>query len=718
LENGFVLLLNDRLVRGLIIAILLVSASLFTYVTPQISAQVGLVTVTATNHDQVTVVEYKNNQENIFDITSVVLKVDDGGTFKSFKTEKGWLGKKTDSSTITFTSTTPVKPGQNVKFGVKTDKSTPTFSWSALDSEGDEIGAGERVITSSQSTLPHQTEITSITPGEISDLATFKIIPDTPRVGSALRIIGENFPPKTDLDFYINDLKIESFSSDEKGSFIVSTEIPENQSADRADFIIKNKSGSQKSMSLRIQGESIRPSEDTELTANVPSIVHRGDEVIISGTAASSSTLTISLSDSTGQVLTTKTVKADGAGNYSLPHRIASDAKFGEYTITITDGRDTVIRRAILETTQKINLVSIKEKYDPGETVLINGTALADQEIELVLRNPVGMEIFSENKMIGTNGTLNFTYHLDPGIREGTYVLLATQQEELVTVLFGVGQLPSPPLIATMDALNYKTTQQPRINVIGPPSATINLIVIDPADKTKFSDSFSLGDDGYHMYSFNLTGYTTGIYTAVVSRGNVQAENNFSVGLQTSTGKVNLRTLEETYHPGDPILVIGDSNPNVIITVSLVNPNGTKVKTQELFTDKKGTYSSSAFRIPTNAQTGTWKITAGSGINHISKDLKVTPLVAGGITVNLDKTNYKTDEIVQITGDGVSVSHTIIIKILKDNLEIDELSIVATGIGTYGTIWRIPTDLSPGIYTIKVVDDKKSAQTTFALAVK
>jgi hypothetical protein len=716
LENGFVLLLNDRLVRGLIIAILLVSASLFTYVTPQISAEGELVTVTATNHDQVTVVEYKNNQENIFDITSVVLKVDDGGTFKSFKTEKGWLGKKTDSSTITFTSTIPVKPGQSVKFGVKTDKSTPAFSWSALDSDGDEIGSGGRILTSSQVELPQQTT-PLIIEGKISDLATFKIIPDTPRVGSDLRIIGENFPPKIDLDFYINDLKIESFSSDEKGSFIVSTEIPLNQPADRADFIIKDKGGSQKSMSLRIQGESIRPSEDAELTANVASIVHRGDEVVISGTAASSSTLTISLSDSADQVLTTKTVKADGTGNYSLPYRIASDAEFGEYTITITDGKDTVVRTVVLETTQKINLASIKEKYNPGETVLINGTALADKEIEFILRNPVGMEIFSENKMVGANGTLNFSYPLDPGIREGTYVLFATQQEELVTVLFGVGQLPSPPLIATMDAMNYKTSQQPKINIIGPPSATINLIIIDPADKTKFSDSFSLGDDGYHLYSFNLTGYTSGIYTAVVSRGNVQAENKFSVGLQTSTGKVNLRTLHETYHPGDSILIIGDSNPNVIITLNLLDPNGTKVKTQEIFTDKKGIYSSSAFRIPTNAQTGIWKIEAGSGINHISKDLKVTQSVAGTITVYLDKTSYKTDEIIQISGDGVAVSHTIVIKILKDTMEIDELSIVATGIGTYGTIWRIPTDLSPGTYTIKVIDGKKTAETTFALAV-
>ncbi|HSF27705.1 MAG TPA: hypothetical protein VLA53_01605, partial [Nitrosopumilaceae archaeon] len=69
--------MKDMLVKGLIIAIFLVSALFFMVSLPKISAASELVSVTATNHDQVTVIEYKNNEENIFDITSVVLKVDD-----------------------------------------------------------------------------------------------------------------------------------------------------------------------------------------------------------------------------------------------------------------------------------------------------------------------------------------------------------------------------------------------------------------------------------------------------------------------------------------------------------------------------------------------------------------------------------------------------------------------------------------------------------------
>ncbi|MBI5378471.1 MAG: hypothetical protein HZA82_07605, partial [Thaumarchaeota archaeon] len=134
--------MKDKIFRGTLIAILLVFASFFTFSVPQISAASELVTATATNHDQVTVIEYKNNEGNIFDITSVVLKVDKGGEFKSFKTEMGWIGKKTSADTITFTSTIPIKPGQSAKFGLKTDKSNPVFNWNAFDKEGDELGSG------------------------------------------------------------------------------------------------------------------------------------------------------------------------------------------------------------------------------------------------------------------------------------------------------------------------------------------------------------------------------------------------------------------------------------------------------------------------------------------------------------------------------------------------------------------------------------------------
>ncbi|MGI0041515.1 MAG: biofilm-associated protein, partial [Nitrosopumilaceae archaeon] len=359
--------MEAKTVRSIFLSVLLISSSLFTLVIPQAQGQTELVTVTSTGHQGITVVEYKNSGENVFDIKSVVLEVDNG-KFKSFKTENGWTGKKTSADTVTFTSTNPIKPGESAKFGIKTDKSDPVFSWKAFDGEGDELGSGGRIITTQQEIIK---ETKPSGPSAILDDSAFRMIPSTPSVGSSLRVIGEHFVPREKLDFYIDNNKIDSFVTDENGNFMLSTKIPENQKADRADFIIKDQNGNQKSMSLRIKESSSRPGAplDISLTVNSDSVFHRGDEKIISGSAVPDSTVTMSISDSKGKIITTLTAKTDSTGKYSISHRVPVDREFGDYIISISDGKTTVFHPYTVETTQKITLLPGKQPYEPGETM-------------------------------------------------------------------------------------------------------------------------------------------------------------------------------------------------------------------------------------------------------------------------------------------------------------------------------------------------------------
>ena len=64
-------------------------------------------------------------------------------SFKSFKTEKGWVGEKTPQGVIIFTSSETIKPGESVKFGVKTDKAKPGINWKALDKGDKQISIGK-----------------------------------------------------------------------------------------------------------------------------------------------------------------------------------------------------------------------------------------------------------------------------------------------------------------------------------------------------------------------------------------------------------------------------------------------------------------------------------------------------------------------------------------------------------------------------------------------
>ncbi|MGQ0639118.1 MAG: biofilm-associated protein [Nitrososphaerota archaeon] len=683
---------------------------------PQVEGQTELVTVTSTSHQGITIMEYKNGEENIFDIKSVVLEVNNGN-FKSFKTENGWTGKKTSAATMTFTSTNPIKPGESAKFGIKTDRPDPAFSWKAFDEEGDELGSGG-------STVITQPEITKETnplgPAGVLDDSSFRMIPSTPSVGSSLRIIGENFGPRENLDFYIGSNKIDSFVTDENGDFVLSTKIPENQQADRADFIIKDQNGNQKSMSHRIKESSSRAvlPQDVPLTINSDSVYHRGDEKTITGTAAPDSTITMSISDPEGNIITTFTAKADSTGKYSITQRVPSDSKFGDYIISISDGKNTVFHPYKIETTQRIILSPSKQPYEPGETIVINGTALANQEIQITIDDPVGMEVYANSFVVGTDGKVTVEYKLDIAAREGTYIVFVTQGSERETVLVGVGELPGPQLLVTMNALNYKTSDQVIMNIIGPPSSTVSLIIVDPSDKQKFADTITIGSDGYSEYTFSANGYSPGVYTAVLTWANVQVEERFSVGLGAESGPVTIKTVKDTYLAGESILLLGESKPNVIITIILIDPDGVKVRTADVFTDSKGIFTSTVFRFPSDAKPGIWKIDAASGLNHVTKELPILTQSVQGLAVHVDKSppDYSTDELITISGSGAGKSHNIEIKILSsDQTVIEELSIIAKSDGTYSTVWKIPKNLNSGTYTIKVLDVTLTTETTFTV---
>src|SRR5690349_2769959 len=100
---------------------LLVSSSLASLVLIQASSSGALVTMTATNNGMTTTLQFTNNAENISDISSLILQIGQGGNFKSFKTDSGWVGIRNSVNILTFTSTNPIKPGHSANFVVKTD---------------------------------------------------------------------------------------------------------------------------------------------------------------------------------------------------------------------------------------------------------------------------------------------------------------------------------------------------------------------------------------------------------------------------------------------------------------------------------------------------------------------------------------------------------------------------------------------------------------------
>jgi len=362
-----------------------------------------------------------------------------------------------------------------------------------------------------------------------------------------------------------------------------------------------------------------------------------------------------------------------------------------------------------------ITVSTAKQKFEPGETILFSITATPNEQLTILIEDPSGNEVLWTTIDIPSSGSTNLEFLTNFLSPQGTYTLFAMQDGEFEIFRVGLGELPQVQLIVKMDKLNYATGEIAKVEIQGPTSSTVTLLVIDPSDKPKFSEAVILGPEGQKTFDLDLTGYASGVYTIVVTRGNAQADDVFSVGLQIGSGPIKVLTTKETYQPGEMILILGNTSPNVLLTLELIDPNGEIVKTKETFTNKDGLFSEN-IRIPVDAQEGVWTVKAKSGANFATVEITVGGSAEGLIVFVEDIVQTPSGTQVNIKGSGAAVNQNVVLLITSsDGTEIVELTTHATGTGNFETLWIVPSDLPLGTYTITARDAFDEAQTSFVL---
>jgi hypothetical protein len=711
--------MSNVLLKSVIILSIIVGSIFAAHVVHQAYAAPEFVTVTSTNTAGTTVISVSNSASNTADITSFILQINGDGTFKSFKTENGWQGVKT-STALAFSTTNPLKPGNTISFEIKTDQSTPTLTWNAsdannVDRESGQIGVQQSDTTKNQDKTgtPKSNSTDSVGPGNttptlqrsILDTSVFRIIPATPSPGSHIRIVGLSFSAMANLDLYVGNDKIGSFTSNDKGNFVTTVVLPESEQPGSVNFVLKDLQGNQKSFSTNIkaqQKDRLNTQQYVPLTLDINPVYHRGDTKIISGMATPQITITITFLDSKGNPITTSTVETDKNGKYSTSDVVPIDIAFGKYSVTASDGKTQVTKQYSIVTTHNISLTPYSTKYESGQTVFINGTSISNQLVHFVIIDPTNQQIYSHDVNVTSEGTVSISYKIADSAIKGTYTVDITQGNDLIVTFFGVGQDVTQPISATLDKLSYQNTDKPVVSITGPSSSTINLIIVDPSDKQKFADIINLGSGGQATYSFNLTSYTPGIYSAVISHAEEKVEKSFAVGLSTNTGKITLSTVKDSYIPGDNVIIIGSANANSLLQITLTDPNGQVIKSVQTFSDKTGHFSSFDFSIPPIAIPGTWKLDGTSGVNHQSVPL-IVKSSKQAITVHLDRSSgvYTRGDIVAISGTDAGVTAAVKITINSNSTVIDTLPTSATNRGDYVTDWQVPRNVNPGQYTVE-----------------
>jgi len=652
------------------------------------------------------------------DVKTFRIWLSQDANFESFKTEKGWIGEKNSQGVIVFSSSESIKENQSVKFGIKTDKPNPVINWKGLDTTNSVIDTGVISTTKIQKVNqnPNIDSNKNIidNDGEIYTDSIFKIIPDKPNVGSTIRVVGENFGASQLFDFYIESNRIGSFETDNNGNFITTMKIPDNIIEDRVNFKIKNNQGEEKIVSLRL-GENqnrIEKLEDIKITINgLNTVVYRGDSLELFGTGSPGSAIIIEIKQPDQKTIITRTAKVDSVGNWKLesPINIPFDAEFGKYSITTSDGRNQNLKYWTIETNKTILLEPIEIMFESGSIIKFNGTALPNQLIELVLENNLGKEVASDIFNVSESGYIEFEYQTTENDDvEGTWTLIATQNTNKEFIYVGYGEMPSIPVNIEFNKINYNSSETAIISLLGKPSEILKIMIINPSGSISGKDiEVMLQEDGRATYELELTGYSSGIYTAVAQKGNAQSSEKFSVGLQLGSGPITAQTTQTEYNPEERILVIGSTNPNVLLKAALVDPNGIEIKSLEIPSSSDGTFKVEEFKIPKNAISGTWKINVSSGSNLDITEFEVISTEEDGIIVDVG-------EITEIPGFGKTMkfgittsqktSVTLAVIDINSNQIGENLSCTPTANFKCEILWTIPDNIVPGTYIVRITD--------------
>jgi len=710
-----ILLMSDSSLRGIFLSLILIFALSVISITINAYAE-DEIGVKSFAFEKGTIIEFTNEGKE--EVYSFRIWLGSDYNFESFKTEKGWLGEKTPVGVIIFTSAESVKQGESVKFGVKTNESKPGINWKALDEKGEQIEIGKSIAKDWTDNVS-----TPMNTGKgVLENSFFRIIPDKPNAGGSIRVTGDNFGSLQKFEFFIDTKKLGFIDTDKKGHFMTTFQIPDNQKAERVDFFVKDKSGEEEIISLRIgdKGTKIPSSEIVKLTIKgIPEVMYRGDFLEISGTAQPGSAITATVTNSDNEVTNTRTAEVDAKGTWKLsePIIVPLDTPFGKYSVEITDGRENILKTWTVESSKVIVIAPTNLKFIPGETMRYNGTALPNQPIELILKDPLGDEKISDIFKVNDTGIVEFEYSTTASLdKEGTWTLIATQGKHKEFIYAGLGELPSIPINLEFDKLNYKSSEEAIITLIGKPSELVSLLIIDPSDKPKGeSISITLEPDGRGSYTLDLDGFSSGIYSAIVSKGNTKSTKTFTVGLQTGSGEISIVTTKFTYEPGEAILILGETKPNVLFTLTLIDPDENEVKVKESFSDKNGKITENSFRLPSEAEPGMWKIKAKSGSNFELIEIEVTSIAIDGMVITVEEGDQIPAVGKTITIRVLGAKQTVSIEIIPEKGDIIELSFVASDEGKIIIPWIIPPDIVPGIYTFKATDAYNTAETTFEL---
>ena len=553
-----------------------------------------------------------------------------GNSFQVVKQELGWNSKPYgDGQGLTFSTSEVLNPGESMKFGVVTAKKVNAINWKVIDENQNQIGPEKTKIVEISQT-PIIVESTYVEVDNVQQTGdilygTKKFIPDNLRTGSNMRLVGNGFSSEQTLQFYLNDEFLKSTESDAQGNFITTIKIPNSIGTGISKFKIVDELGSSQISSVKINEQQNRLIKEGQVIQefkinNMPESVTLDNILSISGVGHPSKPVLITIKNE-DVIETIQVVDIGVNGEWNFQKSITTDDELGDRTIIIRNDFNETSRNVSIVTGQLFTISVFTATTDLGDVFVLTGTALPNEDLSLLIKNPDDDTIRFDVLKIDESGEIKYEFPNNE-YEEGTYVLKATQNNVTQVSLFTLGTTSYDRVVVYLEKMNFKANATSKLTILGPPSTALTLNIFDPSDNRKFTESIKTNSIGTKTFEFDLTGYSSGVYKAVVSNPTYQDTAKFSVGLSAGSGAINFSSTQTDYSPGESILIIGNTGANSLLNIFLIDPSGEIIYKGEIFTDKEGGFTTEMLGIPSNAESGIWQIQAQSGLDH--KEMEIT----------------------------------------------------------------------------------------------
>ena len=676
------------------------------------------ISVSAKSFDNTIIIEFESEEKNTSNIKTVKIWLSADNSFKSFKSDLGWGGGEySDGQLLVFTASNPLKPGESVKFGVITDKKASGINWKVLDENDILLGSNtvsSQEISESSAVVEERIDDGTVPSGE-KLYGTKMFVPEKIRIDSNTRLIGNGFGPEQTLKLYLNDDLLKSVKTDLNGNFITTIAIDATVMAGTNEFIIMDESGNTQITNINIDAAKNRFKKTVsgfDIT-NITTEVKLDETLTISGKAEPKSSIIMTLSNADGDKEKIRVVSVDVNGEWVFEEIVSRDSSLGTKSLLMKNQQNYVQRDILVKSDKSIIISLPATRYNPGDVITLSGTGLPNKDVTIIIKDAEDKIIHYEILNGKNSGNISFEYTTEKLAPTGTYTLIANQEGETDVNLFGIGQYPTSQIVVLMDKKSYISSSTVQMNIIGPPSTGLMLVVIDPSDNNKFSDTIITNSQGKIKYLLDVSNYASGVYQIVVTKGNVQDSTQFSIGLQTASGPITLNTSKQVYVPGDRIILLGQTGNESLITITLFDPSGNIFGKTEVFSSFDGNFSSEELGLPTNAELGTWKITAHSKLNSATHEITVSETSQLILSLLIEKTEFNVGETMMIKGVGPTTSSHIDIEIIGGGETIVTLGTPITGTGEFSVPWIIPGNLTVGAYIINIDNGQVTANFQF-----